>query len=490
MSATLAALRYTPTPRDYTFEVILYFLEKGPMWLLVINLVVTYLLWSLVPGLGARYLNFVAIYAFIPLSIMIAFVGSMVYKSKQISAEAWENDKCKMPDWTNEADTGVTFKDKSLVSTYKNRKIPMEVAIELYFNEKIDFTDTKRVFLNRYDLFTFVLTIGHIKWFLFTFLGQLTGHTMQRDAREVGDVYNRGNDFYGWFLGPQMTYSTAVFQKKGYDEQSLESAEHRRNDIILDSIHIEKGMNHLDIGCGWGTLVIAGAKRGANSTGITVAKQQVAFAKEAANEQGVEKNTSWIVDDYRNLPKHINGMTYDVITCVEMAEHVGIKNFRTFLAQVHSMLKDDGLFYIQMAGVRRGWAWEDIIWILFMGKYVFPGADASTSVSWVLNQLERSGFEIHRVENTGAHYARTVEMWHDNWVKNKEAVTNKYGTWWYRNMDVFLAWTTMIARQGSSTAYMMTCNKNMLCDAHSINVKDQVVPGLNRTKLFIGPKTI
>eukprot|EP01083_Nonionella_stella_P163395 537627_1 len=173
-----------------------------------------------------------------------------------------------------------------------------------------------------------------------------------------------------------------------------------------------------------------------------------------------------------------------------MAECVGIKNFQTFLAQLHSILKDDGILYIQMSGVRRCWGWEDIIWILFMGKYVFPGADASTNVSWLLNQLERSSFEIHRVENTGAHYARTVEMWHDNWVKNKEAVTNKYGTWWYRNMDVFFAWTTMIARQGSSTAYMMTCNKNMLCDAHSINVKDQVVPGLNRTKLFIGPKAI
>eukprot|EP01083_Nonionella_stella_P259259 885414_1 len=76
-------------------------------------------------------------------------VGLMMYKSKQVSAEAWGSAKCKMPDWTNEADTGVKFNDKSLLSTYKNRKIPMEVAIELYFNEKIDFTDTMRVYLNR-----------------------------------------------------------------------------------------------------------------------------------------------------------------------------------------------------------------------------------------------------------------------------------------------------------------------------------------------------
>eukprot|EP01083_Nonionella_stella_P259258 885413_1 len=149
MSAALAALRYTPTPRDYTFEVILYCLEKGPSGMLLINLLITSLVWLLVPGLGSYYLNFAAIYAFIPISIVVAFVGLMMYKSKQVSAEAWGSAKCKMPDWTNEADTGVKFNDKSLLSTYKNRKIPMEVAIELYFNEKIDFTDTMRVYLNR-----------------------------------------------------------------------------------------------------------------------------------------------------------------------------------------------------------------------------------------------------------------------------------------------------------------------------------------------------
>eukprot|EP01083_Nonionella_stella_P154965 499944_1 len=146
MSAALAALRYRPTPRDYTFEVILYLLEKGPSGMLLINLVLTYVMWSLVPGLSARYLNLVLIYALIPLSIGVVFVNSMVYNSKKVSAEAWENVKCKMPDWTNEADTGVTFNDKSLLSTYKNSKIPMDVAIELYFHQKIDFTDTKRVF--------------------------------------------------------------------------------------------------------------------------------------------------------------------------------------------------------------------------------------------------------------------------------------------------------------------------------------------------------
>merc|ERR1719293_162436 len=138
----------------------------------------------------------------------------------------------------------------------------METAIELYFNDKIDFIDTKRVMLNRFDLFTMTLTMGHVKWFLGTFLGQLTGHTQERDAREVGDVYNRGNDFYGYFLGPSMVYTSGIFHKAGYDEESLEVGQQRKIDTILDAIHLEKGESHLDIGCGWGTLVIEAAKRG------------------------------------------------------------------------------------------------------------------------------------------------------------------------------------------------------------------------------------
>lgn len=490
MSSSLSAARYRPTPRDYTFETLLYLLEKGPLGMAAINVLVTYLIWSLVPGLGSRYFNFMIIYILIPIGVVVTFCISMILKAKKVSAECWENSKCKMPDWSNENETGVKIVDRSLLQTYKNKKIPMETAIELYFNEKIDFIDTKRVMHNRFDLFTMVFTWGHIKWFLGTFLAQLTGHTLQRDAREVGDVYNRGNDFYGWFLGKSMVYTSGIFHKAGYDEESLEIAQQRKIDMILDSVHLEKGENHLDIGCGWGTLVIESAKRGANATGCTLAKEQVAFAKEAAKKQGVENNTNWIIDDYRNIPKHNNNLKYDKITCVEMAEHVGIKNFQPFLKHVHSMLKDDGMFYIQMAGVRRTWGFEDMVWIMFMGRYIFPGADASTNVSFVIQQLERSGFEVHRVENCGVHYARTIEMWHDNWVSNKDDVVKAYNTWWYRLWDVFLAWSTMIARQGSSSVYMMTCHKNMLADGHSINVKDNSQPKLNRTKLFIGDKPI
>jgi len=485
-SSSLRSRRFLPIPRDYTFEVIIFVLEQGPLGMAVLNVVPSYFVWSLVPFVGGGgVLNFVVLYAALPLLALLLFVASMILQSQRASASLWESKRCKMPDWTREKETGVRFVDKSLLDTYRGRKIPMETAIELYLAERLDFVDTKAVFLRRYDLFTFVFTMGHIRWFVGTFLAQLTGHSQERDAREVGDVYNRGNDFYGWFLGPSMVYTSGIFHAAGYADESLEVAQQRKIDTILDAVHLRKGHRHLDIGCGWGTLCVEAAKRGATSTGCTLAAEQVAFAKEAAERKGVAARTKWLVDDYRNITGK-----YDVITCVEMAEHVGIKNFQPFLRHVHSLLADDGMFYIQMCGVRRTWAFEDIVWILFMGKYIFPGADASTPINFVVQQLERSGFELHRLENCGAHYARTIEMWHDNWVANKAEVVATYKTWWFRMWDVFLAWSTMIARQGTSSVYMMVCHKNMTADAHSIAVADGSAPKLNRTQRFIGEKPI
>merc|ERR1719353_161230 len=110
---------------------------------------------------------------------------------------------------------------------------------------------------------------------------------------------------------------------------------------------------------------------------------------------------------------------FDKITSLEMAEHVGIKRYQEFLTRVHDLLKDDGVFYFQVAGLRKHWRYEDLVWGLFMGEHVFPGADASCPLGWVSTQLERAGFEIQRVHNLGTHYSRTITQWLDNWYANK-----------------------------------------------------------------------
>jgi len=167
-----------------------------------------------------------------------------------------------------------------------------------------------------------------------------------------------------------------------------------------------------------------------------------------------------------------------------MSEHVGIRNYQTWLAQVKSLLKPDGLFFLQIAGLRREWKYEDLIWGNFMGKYIFPGADASCPLYWDISMLERGGFEIRTVRNQGVHYAHTIEMWYHNIVKNQEAVIKQYGPFAYRLHELFLAWSTMIARQGSSTVWLIVSCHQHAVDAFTVPEGDRMAEKvkLNRSK--------
>ena len=124
------------------------------------------------------------------------------------------------------------------------------------------------------------------------------------------------------------------------------------------------------------------------------------------------------------------------------------------------MLEDDGIFFLQIAGLRRAWQYEDLTWGLFMAKYVFPGADASCPLNWVIEQLERAGFEVLTSDTIGVHYSATIHRWYLNWMKNRDVMKAKYGERWCRVWELFLAWSTIVARQGSATCYQITCHKN------------------------------
>jgi cyclopropane fatty-acyl-phospholipid synthase-like methyltransferase len=124
---------------------------------------------------------------------------------------------------------------------------------------------------------------------------------------------------------------------------------------------------------------------------------------------------------------------------------------------MYELLDDDGVFVLQVAGIRPHWQFEDLIWHaflyrrpfsllksvtcrgLFMNKYVFPGADASCSIGWVINKLEAAGFEIKNVDVLGVHYSATIFRWYKNWISNKDKVVEKYG-------DRFVHSITRIAR--------------------------------------------
>ena len=167
--------------------------------------------------------------------------------------------------------------------------------------------------------------------------------------------------------------------------------------------------------------------------------------------------------DYRDIPKK----KYDKISCLEMAEHVGVKYFQTFMEQIYDLLEDDGIFYLQIAALRerKSLLWgpdqETIVWGLFMNEYIFPGADASMPLSWDLRKIEKAGFEIQTVENVGIHYNKTIAAWYDNWMSNKDLVIAKYGEKQFRMYQIFLGWSVRIAEIGGSSAYQIICHKNI-----------------------------
>jgi hypothetical protein len=160
--------------------------------------------------------------------------------------------------------------------------------------------------------------------------------------------------------------------------------------------------------------------------------------------------------DYRDIPRE----KWNKITVLRMAEHVGIRKFQKFMRQLNGMLEEDGILFLQIAGLRRNWTAEDFTWGMFMSKYVFPGADASMPLSFVCNNLERAGFENpQRGEHRHSLLAHP-RRWYRNWLKNRDTVVQSYGERWFRLWEIFLAWSVVVSERGGSTAFQLVCNKN------------------------------
>lgn len=255
--------------------------------------------------------------------------------------------------------------------------------------------------------------------------------TTDADEEQVRDHYDRGDDFYAWFLGKPMIYTSGIISDPTREE-TLEELQDNKMGIVCEKIALQKGEEMLDIGCGWGTLArFASVHYGANVTGITLGRNQTAWGNKGLRTAGIEEAQSRILCmDYRDIP--VPKGKYKKITCLEMAEHVGVRHFSSFLSQVYDMLDDDGIFFLQIAGLRKAWQYEDLTWGLFMNKYVFPGADASTPLGWVIDKIEGAGFEVKHIDTIGVHYSATLWRWYRNWLANKDKVTAKYGERWFR----------------------------------------------------------
>lgn len=357
---------------------------------------------------------------------------------------------------TNTLTDYVVFNDDKLAKKYEAEPIPMSVLYEGYFDGDLDIKGDIFDLLKDRNLFVkHTITRQHLQWAVTNFVPDMV-HTKTQDERLIREAYDRGNDFFQWFLGDSMVYTSALFDSRG---QSLESAQQNQLARAAEQLQLQAGDRLLDIGCGWGSFVKHAVEHHElHATGITLSEKQANYANQLLDGAGLADRAEIARTDYRDLDSN---QKYDKIICMEMIEHVGMKNLSVFCEKVLDLLSDDGLFLLQWTGLRRGLNPEDLMWGLFINRYIFPGADASLPPSSMLKTLEKAGFEVHCIDNISGHYAWTLRAWYANWQANKAAVSAAYGERWFRIWNFFLAWSILIAEQGNAGCYQAVLNKNV-----------------------------
>ncbi|MFI1620152.1 class I SAM-dependent methyltransferase [Streptomyces lydicus] len=236
-------------------------------------------------------------------------------------------------------------------------------------------------------------------------------HTLRRDKEAISHHYDVGNDFYALVLGPSMVYSCAYWESP---DASLEDAQRDKLDLICRKLALKEGQRLLDVGCGWGSMVLHAAREyGVRAVGITLSEEQATFARKRIAEAGLADRIEIRVQDYREIKDE----PFDAISSIGMAEHVGRDRYAEYASALYALLRPGGrLLNHQIA--RRPLADEETYRVDdFIDRYVFPDGELAP-VGRTVAQLEEAGFEVRDVEGIREHYALTLRQWVANLEKH------------------------------------------------------------------------
>lgn len=244
--------------------------------------------------------------------------------------------------------------------------------------------------------------------------------TMQR-AWQVGQQhYDLGNDFYGAMLDSRMTYTCGYWE----NASNLEQAQQAKLDMVCRKLQLKPGMRILDIGCGWGSFMSYATKHyGVECVGVSISKEQVRWAQEKYKDLSLE----FRLQDYREVNE-----TFDSVVSIGMFEHVGRKNYRTYMEVAHRCLADDGLFLLHSIGKNMRYSVSDP-WI---DKYIFPNGELPSAgqIGDAVDEL----FVIEDLHNFGADYDKTLMAWHQNFEAAWPRFADKLGDRFYRMWRYYL----------------------------------------------------
>ena len=246
--------------------------------------------------------------------------------------------------------------------------------------------------------------------------------------KQVSSHYDLGNDFYAKWLDPSMSYSCAYFKN---EDDSLEQAQHNKVHYILEKLYLKEGMTLLDIGCGWGYLLIEAAKKyGVKGYGCTLSKEQWKKGQERIEKLGLQDLVQIDLVDYRDLVAE--GRQYDRIVSVGMLEHVGRSNYPLYMETASHLLKDGGMFLLHYISGH-----DESIGNPWMRKYIFPGGTLP-SLREIVSLAYDDEFQVIDVESLRRHYYKTLMCWFNNFQNVRDEVIAARGEEFARMWDLYL----------------------------------------------------
>lgn len=306
------------------------------------------------------------------------------------------------------------------------RKMPTLVLAEAYMHEEIEIEGSiqalitaayhkKDSFLTDQSAFTKIL-------------GKMVhSHNATASKADIHQHYDIGNDFYNKWLDETMTYSAAYWPD---ENMTLKDAQIAKVHHILDKLHSHAGQTLLDIGCGWGTLIITAAQEyGLNAVGVTLSEEQYAFVTNQINELGLTDRVQVQLIDYREL----KDQTFDLITSVGMFEHVGKENLGLYFAKVAEYLKPTGRALVHGITGQHVGAGVDP----FIQKYIFPGGYIP-NVAENVQHIMDARLQIDDLEPLRRHYQKTLEQWSINYSAVFAETEQAYGRPFARAWDLYL----------------------------------------------------
>lgn len=285
--------------------------------------------------------------------------------------------------------------------------------------------DMQRLFRLGFSINFDESTLSLLEKLRYFIISLINRDTLRRVPKNISHHYDLGNEFYSFFLDKTMTYSCAYFNK---EDDSLEQAQLNKYEHISRKLLLNPGDSLLDIGCGWGGMLIyAAQKYGINGVGITLSKNQYEDADRKIKELGLDSQIKVIYKDYRELSGR-----YDKVVSIGMFEHVGKKFIPVFIKKISVLLKKEGLGLLHTIGKDTPSSGDP--WTF---KYIFPGGYLPC-LAEIVQEMGKTGFSILDVENLRWHYAKTLEYWVENYELNVKKVREMFDEAFVRQWRLFL----------------------------------------------------